>query len=451
MSTTTPIFTAGGLASGLDTNTIVDKLVALEAAPITTNNARQAALNVQISSIGDLLSKIKSLASTASTLGKGVVANSVTTVPAGIAAVAGTGAMPGQYSISVSSVASLAKARSTAVFTSANDTVAGGTLSLHIQGVATTIPIAANSDLGSVASQINQAGKAISAAVISDGSHYYLSLTNRDTGKPLGSGIDGGLSIDSDTTGLGMAVTRNATNAKLNMDGLDVESKTNDISTAVPGVTLTVKAEQPVASDLVISADSSKSTDNLQSFVDSYNSIIGVLQQSLRPDPNAPPARGSTLDGTTVLTLQQKMHGLLSSQVVGTGSVRTLADIGVKLQNDGTLVVDQPLFAKSMAKDPTAVDAIFSTASTGMAAKVAALSTSFTDPLDGQLVQRRTSLNKTIKDLVASNVQLQNHVDTYKLQLQRSFTTMEGLIANYNSISTFLNANSGTTTTSGKK
>ena len=59
MSTTTPIFTAGGLASGLDTNTIVDKLVALESAPITKNSALQAALNVQISSIGDLTSKIK--------------------------------------------------------------------------------------------------------------------------------------------------------------------------------------------------------------------------------------------------------------------------------------------------------------------------------------------------------------------------------------------------------
>ena len=39
MATTSPIFQAGGLASGLDTNSIVDKLVALETLPITKNTA----------------------------------------------------------------------------------------------------------------------------------------------------------------------------------------------------------------------------------------------------------------------------------------------------------------------------------------------------------------------------------------------------------------------------
>ena len=231
MSTTAPIFTAGGLASGLDTNTIVDKLVALEQAPITKNTAYQAALTVQISAIGDLTSKIKALATAATSLGKGVSANNVTTVPAGIGAVAGVGAMPGNYSITVSSVASSARARSTA-FTSANDTVAGGDLKLHIQGVATTITIAANSDLGSVVKQINQSGNPINAAVVSDGTHLYVSLTNRNTGKPIGSGDTGGLTIDSDPTGLGLTVTKNATNAVVKVDDLTVESQTNDISTA---------------------------------------------------------------------------------------------------------------------------------------------------------------------------------------------------------------------------
>ena len=66
------------------------------------------------------------------------------------------------------------------------------------------------------------------------------------------------------------------------------------------------------------------------------------------------------------------------------------------------------------------------------------LSTTFTDSLDGQLVQRTTSLKKNIKDLDASNQRLQDHVDAYKAQLQAQFATMESLIAGYNSIGTFL-------------
>lgn len=438
MATMSPIFQAGGLASGLDTNSIVDKLVALESLPIAKNSSRQAALNVQISSVGDLMSKIKSLASTSTTLSSGVGATSVATAPSGISAVTGTGAAAGRYAITVTAVANAAKARS-GQFASANSTVAGGNLTMHIQGVATTIAISAGSDLGSVARQINAAGKPIRAAVISDGTFTYLSLTNRDTGKPIGSAADGGLTIDSDATGLGLAVTQNAANARITVDDLAIESKTNDISTAIPGVTITVKGLQPAASDLIINADSTKGTANVQSFVDGFNAIVGVLQKSLRPDPKAPPADGSTLDGATVFSLQQRLNGLLSAQVVDPATYRTLADIGVKLKNDGTLTIDSTRLNAALANDPAGVDAIFSTPTTGIAARMNAVSTSFTDAIDGQLVQRQKSLSKTVKDLQASSERLQKYVDTYKIQLQRQFSTMENLISKYNSIGTFLN------------
>jgi flagellar hook-associated protein 2 len=449
MSTTSPVFQSGGLASGLDTNSIVDKLVALETAPITKNSAKQAALTVQISSIGDLTSKLKSLAATATTLSSGVAASTISAVPAGISAVAGTGAIAGRYSITVGSLATTSKARSTA-FNSPNDTVAGGNITLHVQGVATTLTITPNSDLGSVVKQINAAAKGVSAAVISDGTKFYVSLSNRATGKPIGSAIDGGLTVDGDPSGLGLAVTQNATNAKFMVDNLPVESQTNDVSTAIPGVTITATGLSSTPGDLVISADAGKGTTNLQSFVDSYNSIMGVLQKSLRPDPTAT-VDGSNLDGSLVISLEQRMHSLLSTQVAPTGAYRTLSDIGVKLENDGTLSLDGTLLNKALANDPSSVDAIFSTASTGIADKVSALSNSFTDPLDGQLVQRTTSLTKNIKDLQAANVRLQTYVDNYKLQLQKQFATMESLISGYNSIGSFLNTTAAAQAASGSK
>jgi flagellar hook-associated protein 2 len=435
MSTTSAIFTAGGLASGLDTNTIVDKLVALETLPITKNTALQAALTVQISSIGDLASKIKALASSATALGSGVSAYSLNTVPPGISAVAGTGAVPGQYAITVNSVASAARAHSTATLLSASAPATGGDLKLTIQGVPVTIALVAG-DISSIARQINQAGKPISAAVVSDGTNFFVTLTNRNTGKPIGS-ADGGLAIVADPTGLGLTKSKDATNALVTVDDLNVVSMTNDISTAIPGVTITAKAEQLTPSNLVVGSDSTKSTANLQGFVDTYNSIMTALQPSLRPDPSAPPATGTMLDGSTLLELQRKLHGILSS-VVAEGTVRTLADLGVKLQGDGTLTLDNLAFTKALTKDPAAVDAIFSTASTGVAAKVSALSTTFTSPVNGHLMQRTTSLKRTIKDITASNLRLQEHVDNYKLQLQRQFANMEKLMANFNSIGNFL-------------
>lgn len=437
MATTIPTFTAGGLASGLDTNSIVDKLVALESAPITKNSTYQAALTVQISTLGDLSSKIKALATSASTLANGVAQSSVVTTPSGITAVAGTGALPGRYAITVNEVATTAKARS-GQFDSASSTVAGGTLALHVKGVAYNIDITANSDLSSAAKQINASGAPVSASVISDGTKFYLSLANRDTGKPIGSAIDGALTVDSDPTGLGMHVTQNAVNASIMVDDLPVESQSNQITTAIPGVTLNVVAKQTTAADMVISSDSSRSKTNLQGFVDAYNGIMASLQQSLRPDPKSPPPAGATPDGTLVLGIERKLQSLLSTQVVTNGAHRTLADIGVKLQNDGTVKIDDATFNAAISGDSRGVDAIFSTTTTGIAALTKALSTTFTDPVDGQLISRQTSLKKNIKDLEAANQRLQTHVDNFKLQLQTQFSRMESLIASYNSIGTFL-------------
>ncbi|HEX2658801.1 MAG TPA: flagellar filament capping protein FliD, partial [Polyangia bacterium] len=340
---------------------------------------------------------------------------------------------------SVADIATAAKARS-AQFSSPNDTVAGGTLSLHVKGVAISIAIAPNSDISSVAKQINQTGGPVTAAVISDGSKFYLSLSNKDTGKPIGSGVNGGLIIDNDPTGLGLAVTQDALNAKLTVDGLPVESQSNQITTAIPGVTLNVVAKQPVASDLVVGADPSKSTAKLQGFVDAFNAIKTALQPSLKPDPNAPAPAGSTLDGVLAYGLESRLNSLLSSKVIPLGAHRTLADIGVKLQQDGTVTIDTALFNDAVAKDPTGVDAIFSTATTGISAQMAKLSTSYTDSIDGQLVQRQTSLKTTIKDLQKTNQRLQDHVTAYKAQLQAQFARMESLIANYNSIGSFLSS-----------
>lgn len=434
-------FSVGGLASGLDTNGIVDKLVAIESLPIDRNTKRQAALTIQISAIGSLISQIKNLATSATTLSKGVTVSSAVTVPSGIAATPGTGATAGRYSIQVTSVASAAKARSSG-FTSANDIVAGGTLDLTVKGVAKSIAITASSDLGSVVQQINRAGVGVSAAVVSNGSNYFVSLTNVETGKPIGSGVTGGLTVTGDTTGLTLAVTQNASNAVFKVDDLDIESQSNEVSSAIPGVTLSIRAQQPVASDLVISRDTASSATNVQGFIDSYNAIAKVLTKSLRPDPKAGPNTGDTLDGTIVLDLQRRMHSLLSTPAVVTGSYRTLADIGVKLQSDGTLLLNKATLATAVNTDAAAVDAIFSTSTTGLAAQATNLQTTYTDVVSGQLIQRQSSITRTIADLKVSNEKRTRSVAAFKENLQRRFAHMESLMSSYNSIGNYISNSS---------
>jgi len=438
---TTSTFQASGLASGLDWQSITDSLVKIRQIPIDTNNTRQAAITVQISSIGDLSAKIRALSTSASDLStNGVAQNVVSSSPSGLTATPGPGTAAGRYAITVDTLATAAKARSGA-FDTPDDKLAGGTLSLTVKGVAYNISIAANTAIGDVAKAISASGAPVTAGLISDGSKYYLSLSNRDTGKPIGSADNGGLQI-SDSSGVGLAVTKDAVNATFSVDGLPVVSQSNTVTTAIAGVTLNLTAKQTTPADLVISQDSAKTASKLQAFATAYNDIANVLTASLRPDPNATGGHDTRLDGSTALNIRSQMQGLFSKLVSSTGAVRTLADLGFKLGSDGTITVQSDQLNKALAADPTAVEKIFSDKTTGMAKTLSSFSSQYTDSFSGVLSARSTSLKATIKNLTDANVQLQRQVDAYRNQLTTQFSHMEDLISGYKSISSYI-TNSG--------
>ena len=221
-----------------------------------------------------------------------MTASSAVTVPSGITATPGTGATAGSYSILVSTVASAAKARSTGFLTT-NDTVAGGTIGLTVKGVVKSIAITAGSDLGSVVNQINQAAVGVTAAVVSNGTNFFVSLTNKETGKPIGSGVERRPHRHRRHHRPGLRRSPRTPPMPPSRSTIcDIESQTNEVTSAIPGVTLSIKAQQLTPGELVISRDTDTSGNNVQGFVDSYNAIMNVLKKSLRPDPKAGPNTG---------------------------------------------------------------------------------------------------------------------------------------------------------------
>lgn len=435
-TTSSPTFQAGGLASGLDWQSITDSLVKIRQIPIDTNNARQAAINVQISSIGDLISKVKAFSSAATDLStNGVVQNSVSSAPTGVTATPGPGTAAGRYAVSVTTLATAAKARSGA-YNSPDDKVSGGTLALTVKGVAYNVNIAANTAIGDVAKTIAASGAPVSAGLIFDGKKYYLSLTNKDTGRPIGGAANGGLQI-TDGSGIGLAVTQDATNATYSVDNLPMESQSNTVTNAIPGVTLNL-SQQGVSGDLVIAQDATKTKAKLQTLADAYNAIAGTLTKSLRPDPTATNTADTQIDGSLALNMRSQMQRMFSQTVNSTGAVRTLADLGFKLGADGTVTIDSTQLNKALAADPSASEKIFSDSTNGISKSLTAFSSQYTDAFSGVLVARKTSLQTTAKNLSDANTLLQSQVDAYRNQLTQQFSAMEDLISGYKSISSYI-------------
>ncbi len=439
-----PIFTSTGIASGINWGPMVDQLVTLESAPIAAMQRKQASYSSQISNLGTLNSALASLRSATSGLGtSGVLSVAATSSNAAFTATPGTGATAGHYSVQVTNLASAAKARSNP-YASADAQVAGSTLTLTVQGKAyDPILIPDGSKLSDVAAAINGAGLPVNAAVLSDGTNSYLSVSARDTGFPITGTAADALKMDVLTTGmtgtaLALSITTPAQNAGFTVDGLPYTRTTNTVSDAIPGTTLTLKAQSPgVPEDLVLDYDQTGTASNIQKFVDAYNGVMKILQGQLAvtKDTN----RATTLAGdSTIRSLQADLQHIVVSMVPG-GTFSTLADIGITTnRNDGSLSLDQSALTRALARDPTAVNRIFADPTSGIGQVVKNLFDIYTNSVSGLLTTRTRSLTTSIKSIDDEIARQQLRIDNYKQTLTAEFTAMESYQSQWKNIGNFL-------------
>src|SRR5260370_16908794 len=96
-----PVFRAGGLASGLDTNSIIDGLTKLEQRPLDRLKTQQDGFKTQVSLIGQLVSKIGSFYTAAKAIGDpGALGVKTTTVNQDFVATPTPNPSPRPYTLS---------------------------------------------------------------------------------------------------------------------------------------------------------------------------------------------------------------------------------------------------------------------------------------------------------------------------------------------------------------
>lgn len=452
-------FRAGGLATGMDTNSIIDQLVELQSLPIKKLQTRQSNLKVQVSALADLISKLNALDAAAADLGSaGVFATRATSSNAAFAAAPGTGAAPGRWSVEVERLATAARWRSAGF--AAGATFTPGTISLTVQGKTyppadappdAAITVTATDTLADVAYKIRKSGAPVSAAALTDANGLtYLSITSIATGQPLNGATD--LSFGFTPTGAGgSAVDAGATlapgaNASVWVDGLNFVRTGNSVGDVIPGVTLTLTKQAPGApEDLVVATDDAGTKARLQKFVDAYNGVMTLVQRQLNVGKDTDRARTLAGDGA-VRDLQTKLQKLIVQKVPGLAGVRTLADLGLETARDGSLSIDSATLEKALASDPAAVNAVFSTAGTGLAAAVNAMVKLETRSVAvngrsevGLLVAGQNGLNRTIADLDKQAQRLQLRIGAFRENLVKQFTAMENTVSGLKGLGTYIN------------
>lgn len=429
-------------ASGLDTTSIINQLVQIESQPISALQKKQTNLKSQATQLGSIAGQLSSFNDAAQALAAGVVQVGITGSYSGFSAAADSSAGAGNYSVQVTALAQAAKARSQG-FAAGGSLLSGGTLHFDTGGAGYDVTITDGTALSDLVAQINAAGAPVNAAIISDGTRSYLSLSNRNTGfAPTGTAAQA-LAITFTAAGgsanadLAFSSVQTAANATLTVDGLPVTSQSNDVSSVIPGVTLTLRALTSAPESLTLNNDQAATAKSLQTFVDTYNRLVSTLESQLNVAPGSD--RSATLAGdASVRGLQQQLQALFSASVPGLSQVRSLADLGITTQKDGTITLDTKKLNAALALDPDAVNQVFSKASTGVAATSKSLLAQYTDPIGGVFTLAQQGYTKSVKDLDGQVLAAQQHAAQYRTLLVAQFSAMESIVSGFKSASQYL-------------
>ena len=426
----------GGLATGLDTNGLIDQLMAVDRQSVTLLQTKKVKSQAQATAFQDLNSRILTLKSRAESLGNPAtffarsVASSSETVAT---ATAGPGDSRGAYTLTVTALARGSIAAASATRASLTDTVAAaaGTFQFKLGATGSVIGVAvdATTTLDQLARAINDKNAGVRASVVNAGTSavpaWKLTLASN------GTGASNDIAIVNDATTLGIASTQTAVDAAFNLSGLGSFTRaSNTFSDVLDGVTITLKAGTG-STDLTVDVDKATTQARVQALLDAYNDVVKAIDSQAAATVGSDGALKTgafTGDAAT----RQIRRGLASAIAERfSGSFKALAEIGVTTQKDGTLTLDAARFQQALAADAPGVQRLVAGAGSGdgiadLLAKQAAVATR---SASGIIAVRQdaitTAMTNTQKDIDQAQVRL----DATERTLRARFASLESLIA----------------------
>lgn len=360
-------------------------------------------LNVQTSSwknlqanLGALLDKVRGLSDVV-----GIFTNRIATSsqPSVVTATADSSAALGNHVITVSNLATTssyytgALASSSTTFTAGSFTLQVGSNSPVTVGVDST-----NNTLDGLAAYINAHNLGVSASVVNDASGARLALVSQTTGQP------GDLTISGNTTGLSFNKSATGTNASLTIDNVPITSSSNTVTGALAGVTLQLMGQSAAPVTLNVAQDTPGIKQAINDFIDSYNAVISAINVQYKVDPNTY-AAGELAGDSTLRSVQFSLLSDVTYAISDNGGITGLASIGVKMQDDGTLTVDDTKLSSVLSNNLGQVQNLFqSVTPAGFASNFAADLTQMTSSgglINSDLAQIAQQ-QKTLSDQISN-------------------------------------------------
>jgi flagellar hook-associated protein 2 len=370
-----------GLISGMSTTDTINQLMQVEAAPQTALKSKVNTVNKVVTAYQSVNSRLSSLAAAANALGKSDTwgGRKATASSSAAAISAQPGASAGSLSFHVDQ---LATTRLQTFKDKSVSSISDGDTAPALQGasfnvfyfdennVQQTLNLTPeNKSLQAVVTAINGAAEApykASAVQISPG-QYTLQLTAKQSGAEAAAKIDALGLPDGLDLGTG-SITVDGRDAVLTVGegagAYSINSATNTFAEILPGVTVTAAKAQapgdaPVTVD--ISADVEGIAGKVQALVDNVNVVLNELASQSRIKTGEV-AAGPLVGDAAIRKLRQDILGAVSGGAEGLGSngnAASFKEVGISINRDGTLAFVKDEFLKTYKADPARAEQFF--------------------------------------------------------------------------------------------
>lgn len=458
--------TFSGLATGMDTDSIVTQLMELERMPIARLEAKKTEATSRIEAYAQFKTTLDDLKTSVSamTLTSQVKSNSISLSADAPFTATSANAGSGSYTIAVKQLAQVQKTISDGWASQTDALLGTGTFTLTNGGVDTVLTVdATNNSLAGLAAAINeQSGDTgIKAAIINDGSAtpYRLVLTGTDSSTSFS--VSSNLLAADGITPVSFAATQTQTaqQAQVMVDGVEVVSNSNTISGAISGITLNLSGVSDVESAgpppiyatslLEIKPDTGALKEKLTSFVTSYNKVMEWILSGYEEfggaapddDPETEDLLGSVLRGdSTIQGVKRGLQSVLSSVVNTSGSLHVMSELGITTQLDGTLLQDNTKLDAALANNFDGVVSLLAGEGEvdGIMKKFNYYMLDVTNGTTGMYATKKQNHDLNIKRLDTQIANMEPRMVAREATLRAQYSAMETLVSGLNSQGSFL-------------
>lgn len=212
---------------------------------------------------------------------------------------------------------------------------------------------------------------------------------------------------------------RKAQDAKIKLDGFEIELPSNTSSELIPGVTIDLKKADPGNElSLEIKEDTAKMTDKIDELVTNINEVIKFIKDQNALDENSDTSR--TLGGDiTLQTLESRLRSTVFAGVKTDFGSRRIGDLGLTFQRSGLLELDKDKFQAALNKNMKMVAQVVNGKYTIENGKV----NGFIDNLDtlvSDALRRPSGILTSRKDGLNSKIdQIDRRIETKERQIKR--------------------------------